>query len=318
MSTERVVCAVCGKDGARPYRRGMYRLEGTSFDLVRCPCGMVYVNPRPDAASLAALYADPDYYTTGYNLGVETQNYFERQDELLELYGRTMAELERAGCAIGDMLELGSAGGFLLEAARRRGWRVKGVELAPQAVAFSRERLGLEIHAGDLFEAPYPDGSFDLVVADNVLEHTTDPARILAKLHALLRQGGKLVVVVPSYVNSPYFRALSALRGLVPRRVLGPGLLRILKLETGAAGSAGVPPYHILEFDRRTLTRLVRSAGFEPVRVSGRVPLPAELFKAKRATARVRLLRAVFRSLQLCMKLGLAPGAQVHLLARKA
>ena len=42
------------------------------------------------------------------------------------MYGHTLSA-EAFGIK-GDLLELGSAGGFFLEAARRRGWNVSGVE----------------------------------------------------------------------------------------------------------------------------------------------------------------------------------------------
>ena len=135
VSLEHVACPVCSSERARPYARDMYRMGSVSFDLVRCDCGMVYCNPRPDGPSLAAMYDDPSYYQEGYTLGVETQGYFERREELLAAYGDAIDELVRETQGKGRLLELGSAGGFLLEAARRRGFSVAGVELSPSAVA---------------------------------------------------------------------------------------------------------------------------------------------------------------------------------------
>lgn len=315
--TQHVACPMCALDRPQRYRERMYRIAETRFDLVRCPCGFVYVDPRPDGPTLEKMYDDPGYYTDGYNLGVETENYFTRKDELVRKYDREVAALERElGISRGDLLELGSAGGFFLEAARRRGWRVKGIEISRPAVEYSRREMKLDIHAGDLFEAPFADGSFDLVVADNVLEHTLEPDRVLAKLRALLRPGGWLYVIVPSYVNSPFFRAILSLQRVVPRRLLGPQLVKILKLDPDADPQGGGYPYHILEFDRRTLVDLVRRAGFTVERVRGSVPLPADVFKAKRTTPRVLVLRAIFRTLDFGMRIGALPSARLSLVAR--
>ena len=313
--TEHVRCPVCGEDRARPYRADMYRIGEVRFRLVRCTCGMVYVDPRPDGPTLGLMYADPEYYTEGYNLGVETENYFDRRDELIAQYERTAHEIVRETGRAGDLLELGSAGGFFLEGARRAGFRVKGVELSPPAVEFARRELSLEIFAGLLENAPWPEASFDLAYADNVLEHTTSPQAVLGDLHRLLRPGGHLVVIVPSYVNSIYFRMLLFLKNTIPERFLGKQLLRILKFDPEYDGGY---PYHILEFDRAALATLVRRAGFEIVSVEASLPLPAHLFKVERPTLRVRALRAVFRTMDFLMRRGLIPGARLRMLARRA
>ncbi len=315
VSTVAVVCALCGADDARPYQQGMYAIGAQSFDLVRCrPCGFVYVTPQPDGQALAELYADPAYYTEGYNLGVETQNYFERAEELVAQYDGEIADLERLVGGPGDLLELGSAGGFLLDAARKRGWRVTGVELSPVAAAYSKKELGLTVFEGLLEDAPFEPGSFDLVIADNVLEHTTDPRAVLKDLVRLLRPGGHCLVVVPTYVNSPYFRCLKLLGRLLPRRLLGESLLRILKLDQGHDGG---PPYHILEFDRRTLLSTMQDVGLRMVRVRRSVPFPSHLFKKTDPSLSDRLLRGVFRTLDFGMARGILPGARVWALGAR-
>lgn len=315
VTTEHVACAVCRADEPRPYRAAMYKIGAVRFDLVRCArCGLVYVNPRPTSATLGALYDDPEYYTHGYNLGVETENYFTRKDELIAQYEATLAEYEReTHTQKGDLFELGSAGGFFLEAGRRRGWRVKGVELSEPAAQYSVREFGLDIHRGLLETAPYGSACFDLALADNVLEHTLRPDEVLARLKDILRPGGHLIVIVPAYVNSAWFRVFQRMRALLPRRFLGRQVLALLKFDGEDAGA----PYHILEFDRGTLTRLVREAGFEIVKTENSVPLPAELFKDPRPTLRKRVLRFAFRWVDRMMRMGVVPGARVRVVARR-
>jgi SAM-dependent methyltransferase len=314
--TEAVSCPACGEDRPRSYRRDMYRIGEQSFDLVRCACGMVYINPRPDEPTLRKLYDDPTYYEEGYTCGVDTVGYFERRDELLREYDGAIARLEHeTGLAGGgDLLELGSAGGFFLEAARRRGWRVRGVELSPRGVAYARAEFGHEVFQGDLALAPWPPGSFDVTVADNVLEHTGDPTATLELLRRLLRPGGHLLVIVPSYVNSPFFRAAQALRWVLPERLVGERMLRILKLSREIERRGA--PYHILEFDRGSLCRVIERAGFEVVGVQGSTPLPGHLFREPRPTLGQRAQIAVFRALDAAMRAGLLPGTRLRALAR--
>lgn len=312
-------CAVCGADDTKPYRPGMYAIGDVRFDLVRCrPCGLVYTNPRPDGDTLERMYDDPDYYTHGYNLGVESDNYFERQDELLAQYDGEVQAIE-AECGLSPsagpaLLELGSAGGFFIEAARRRGWAVQGVELSPPAAEYSIEQLGLPVFRGLLEQAPFEPASFDVCVADNVLEHTTSPSDVLRDLYKLLRPGGHLLVVVPSYVNSAFFRGFRTAGGLLPRRLLGPQLLRLLKMDDDHDGGY---PYHILEFHRPTLQRLLSAAGFETVSMRGSVPYPAHLFKEPSPSLSQRGLRGAFRTANTLMGARLAPPARLRALVRR-
>ena len=53
----------------------------------------------------------------------------------------------------------------------------------------------------DLENIPYPfkNGAFDLIEADHVLEHLSDPFRVMGEIHRILKPGGKLVIKVPHF-----------------------------------------------------------------------------------------------------------------------
>lgn len=307
-------CSVCGADTPRAYRMGMYAIGETRFNLVRCrDCGLVYVNPRPAEATLGAMYDDESYYTDGYNLGVEDQNYFERKDELIALAGVAWERIEEETEGQGRALELGSAGGFFLEAARRRGWDVSGVELSPPAVRYCKGEFEFPVFEGWLEDAPYEPQSFDLAIADNVLEHTTDPRATLRQLRSLVRPGGHVLVIVPTYVNSGFFRLMNLAQRFLPRKLLGPKLCGMLKFDDSDGGY----PYHILEFNRANLVALTKSAGFEVLSVEGSLPRPAHLFKAKDLSLVNHLWKGIFILLDHLMGLRLAPAARIRLLAKR-
>jgi SAM-dependent methyltransferase len=55
-------------------------------------------------------------------------------------------------------------------------------------------------HEVDLNQAiPLPDGTFDTVLATDVLEHIAHPERLFAEMARLLRPGGKLILGVPFF-----------------------------------------------------------------------------------------------------------------------
>jgi ubiquinone/menaquinone biosynthesis C-methylase UbiE len=57
------------------------------------------------------------------------------------------------------------------------------------------------LHEGRVADAahiPYPDASFDLVFADNVMEHLERPTEVFAELARVLKPGGKLLFKTPN------------------------------------------------------------------------------------------------------------------------
>jgi SAM-dependent methyltransferase len=94
---------------------------------------------------------------------------------------------------------------------------------------------------------PEPDGSLDLVVASEVIEHLIDPGRAIAEFHRVLRPGGHVLITVP---NVAFWRfRLEALRGGVP--------------------SVTADERHLHSFNAALLNALVVREGFEIVTVTG-------------------------------------------------
>jgi SAM-dependent methyltransferase len=64
--------------------------------------------------------------------------------------------------------------------------------------------------------APLPDASFDVILLVSVLEHVTEPARLLAELRRLLAPGGTALVNVPSWRGKRYLEFSAFRLGLSP------------------------------------------------------------------------------------------------------
>lgn len=94
---------------------------------------------------------------------------------------------------------------------------------------------------------PEPDGSLDLVVASEVIEHVIEPGRAIAEFHRVLRPGGHVLITVP---NVAFWRfRLEALRGGVP--------------------SVTADARHLHSFNAALLNALVTREGFEIVTLTG-------------------------------------------------
>lgn len=98
---------------------------------------------------------------------------------------------------LGDALELGSGYGVLAWALAPRARRYTCLDLDRQMFGTLRPDLHQSGVVADMHRLPFVDGSFDSVVANNVLEHLYNPLAGLTEIRRVLRPGGHLLALVP-------------------------------------------------------------------------------------------------------------------------
>ena len=188
-------------------------------------CGLAFTYPQP--ASIAEQY-DSTYF---------------------DLYRRRRAfRLKRGDCRLraielikkpGKLLDIGCSLGYFVEAANARGWQASGIEISPHAAEEAR-KLGLDVRAGVIEEAGYPDGCFDCVTMWDVLEHVPDPTRHMLEVRRILADGGLVVIGTPNLGHVRFRLKRERWRHLKPAE-------------------------HIFYFRQSSVRRLLEKAGFEMV-----------------------------------------------------
>lgn len=105
------------------------------------------------------------------------------------------------------LLEIGSGSGAFIAYGRREGIATVGVEVNEPTAALARDLLranglaGCPLAVGAGEALPFRTGVFDVVFSNSVLEHVRDPAQVLREAVRVLRPGGHLHFIIPSYAS---------------------------------------------------------------------------------------------------------------------
>ncbi len=240
MKFEKKYCNLCKRgDTTVLYKIGDYH-------IVKCKkCNLVYVQEIMNEKNSDDLYSEEYFYYKNYkNLQTEI-----RQMMKISLF----VNLDRYRLQ-NTLLEVGCAEGIFLEAAKRKGWQVSGVEISQWASKFAREELNLQVFTGSLEQTCFSENYFDVIYMNHVIEHLDNPIKVLRILLKILRPGGIAII------NTPNFNGLSRIvlkeewRAISPERHLyyfTPHTLRKLLIKTGfkidKIVTHGLEPYPIME-----------------------------------------------------------------------
>lgn len=284
---EDVPCPLCGARAEGELLRVCPGPGPERYRLVACrQCGMVYMNPRPDEASIGRFYPD-DY--EWYQPPTRRVPWWRQRQEGLRrlvmsrLYGnppplRNLTEKLLAVLASpffrpnaysltaipyqgrGRLLDYGCGAGWFAHRMQQLGWDVTAMDFTEAAVARVARRYNLPVLAGTL---PHPDvgpESFDVITMGAVLEHVHHPRRVIEAAARALRPGGYLAVSVPNLASWGF-------------RYFGEDWwgLQI--------------PQHLLHFTPATLGRLLTSHGLE-VRREQILRKPGWMRRSLKAAAR--------------------------------
>jgi len=219
------ICVVCGGLEFRPFWP----------KLKQCvACGHV-------VADLDVCSIDfEQVYDEGYFTGEEYGDYLRDRPVFVRQFEDRLREVFQFARS-GHLIEIGSAYGFFLDAARAH-FVVRGFDICAGPVRYAREQLGLNVACEDFSPSSVEADSADVVAMWDTIEHLPRPDLTLeAAVHAL-RPGGHL------FLTTGDVGSLLARRRKEKWRLVHP-------------------PTHLHYFSQDTIQRLFRRLGLEPVLV---------------------------------------------------
>jgi SAM-dependent methyltransferase len=142
-----------------------------------------------------------------------------------------------------DLLDVGCGDGALAVALNQRGAKVAAVDASAAMIDAARSRAA-EQGAGIAFEVatadrlPFPDESFDIVVAVTVLCFVDDAAPVFREMARVLRPGGRLVIGELGKWST--WAAQRRMRGWLGSAMWRRGYFRTARELRALAGDAGL------------------------------------------------------------------------------
>jgi SAM-dependent methyltransferase len=192
-------CPVCGSSRSRvKYEPWVNELDpqrlygaasgipGTQY-LVECiDCKMIFESPRYDAKTIVK----------GYMASQEGDHDSQYPMRVYSFYRTLKKHAKHLPAPGAKVLDIGTAGGAFLDAAKQYGYDAYGMEPSADLVARGKAR-GLQIEQGTIESHTFVPESFDLVCLWDVIEHLPDPKSSLVEIRNLLKPNGILLINYP-------------------------------------------------------------------------------------------------------------------------
>ena len=201
-------------------------------EVVRCrDCGLLRTHPEPQPEAIYQAETSKKY----------TVDRSAEHFAVWETYADQMVNLIEQHVPRGRLLDIGCDQAIALQEARRRGWNVEGVEINSAVAQAAMDRTGIVIHDRPVEQLVLPEGSFDAIICNQVIEHVPDPLALIAEIRRLLRPDGV------AFIGTPCFTAPI---GILFKRHKWYALL---------------PSEHFWQFGPRSLRRLIQKTGLTVV-----------------------------------------------------
>lgn len=98
------------------------------------------------------------------------------------------------------VLDVGCNSGILVEILQNKGYDALGSDISAESVEYGKTRGVKNLFVSDGRSQPFPDASFDCVLALDVIEHIDDDTATVGEFERLLKPGGVLIVMVPAFM----------------------------------------------------------------------------------------------------------------------
>jgi len=154
---------------------------------------MLLTNPKPENIALWQYYKSGDYISHTD----ATRTVIEKLYQLVKGWAiqSKLKLINQLQTEKGSLLDIGAGTGDFLNAARKDGWEITGIEPNSKASDLAKQK-NIDLNND---ETGLDNQSFDVITLWHVLEHIPDLQLQISNFKKLLKPNGHLIVAVPNF-----------------------------------------------------------------------------------------------------------------------
>ncbi len=224
----KIFCPLCKKK-SKGFKLWIKVEEG---EIIKCNnCGLGFLSNDLE-----------NNYTENYNSKPYYKLLLRSQHDLSLRYKKQLKEINKITHKKGKLIDIGCSIGLFLNTAASFGFETFGYDINKINLKKAQKFFAINILPDNFLEDQKYKDLFDVATMWDVLEHLRDPVGYLSKLISIVKPGGLLVIQSPNMESYEF-------------------------LKFGNKWNWLTPGDHLQFFTPTTLTRVVASAGFIPIKV---------------------------------------------------
>lgn len=228
-------CKICGS-----YNIFKFHEACTGAQIFKCGnCRIQFMNPQYTDIFLA------NYYSSY----IRDETHLEQK--LIKSHTYCLSIIEGYIPSKGNLLDVGSGNGYLIKAAKDRGWQTTGHEINCLSANILSTKTGIRILCGELFDIDLEE-KYDAVTMLHVLEHLKEPEKYIQKINGHLKKNGIFFIALPNIQS---------------RSSLFKLFLEKMKLKKKNVAAYYDTEHHLLYFSPFTIRKFLKKNGFEIIRI---------------------------------------------------
>ncbi|MCL4360738.1 class I SAM-dependent methyltransferase [Candidatus Dependentiae bacterium] len=191
---EEIKCILCNTDSSKIV------IQENGYCGKQCSCSLIFISPRPRIEEIIDIYGHGQA-----NISAESHI---GGSFLKRLYAKHTLRILKKFIKKGNLLEIGSGGGYFLDEARKAGFEPHGIELNPVQANYITNNLKIACDQKPLSSNSFDNKMFDVIYHSDVISHFHDPIAEFRTMYKKLNPNGLIIFETGNIgdIDSKYYK----------------------------------------------------------------------------------------------------------------